>query len=176
MNTSKTADWSGLDWNNPGLLCLGIGNSGRGDDGLGWAFLDRLENWPGFKGQCHYRYQLQVEDAELLAHSAAVLFIDASRDILPDGFEVFPCSAVAQFSFSTHELSPEFVLFLAADLYRKTPLAYVLAIAGEDWELGHGLSQVGSKHLEKAWQRLTKEAISAKKCRNVESEIVANGQ
>ncbi|HMQ48187.1 MAG TPA: hydrogenase maturation protease [Saprospiraceae bacterium] len=155
MNALKTAAHLKLDWQDEALLCIGIGNSGRGDDGLGWAFLERLENWTGFKGQCHYCYQLQVEDAALIAPCATVLFIDAARDRLPDGFGLFDCSPAIQFSFSTHELSPESILFLAADLYQKSPPAYVLAISGVDWELGQGLSHLGAAHLEKAWQSLT---------------------
>ena len=37
----------------PGLgpddLVFGIGNCGRGDDGLGWAFLDRIRHEEGFE-------------------------------------------------------------------------------------------------------------------------------
>ena len=45
------------------LLIIGIGNSSRGDDGLGWAFLDTISQMQPLPGQLEYRYQLVVEDA-----------------------------------------------------------------------------------------------------------------
>ena len=54
-------------WNDPATLLIGIGNSGRQDDGLGWAFLDAVCSQPDLKAQCEYRYQLQIEDAELVS-------------------------------------------------------------------------------------------------------------
>ena len=44
-------------------IILGIGNNGRQDDGLGWAFLDFLEE-QNTTIDLEYRYQLQIEDAE----------------------------------------------------------------------------------------------------------------
>ena len=39
------------------FLIIGIGNSGRRDDGLGWAFLEALEDLGLDSNQMHYRYQ-----------------------------------------------------------------------------------------------------------------------
>ncbi|MEJ2400453.1 MAG: hypothetical protein P8Y52_03570, partial [Xanthomonadales bacterium] len=75
----------------PDTLVFGIGNSARSDDGLGWAFLDRVERTPGFAGQAEYRYQLQVEDALLASRFEHVVFVDASRAELPGGFRWAPC-------------------------------------------------------------------------------------
>ena len=58
-------------------LLVGIGNSGRQDDGLGWAFLDRIEQDALFDGRIEYRYQLQVEDAALVRDAARIVFVDA---------------------------------------------------------------------------------------------------
>jgi hydrogenase maturation protease len=132
-------------------LCFGIGNSGRGDDGLGWAFLERLENWPEFNGQCEFRYQLQVEDADLAAQFEHVLFIDAYKGDLPEGVLFEKCYPAIEFAFSTHALAPESILYLANDLYRKRPKAYLLGMAGNKWELEIGLSEEGKMNLEKAW-------------------------
>ena len=122
------------------LLVIGIGNSGRGDDGLGWAFLDCLQAQGGFGGDCEYRYQLQVEDAERISHADAVLFVDASRESLMGGFELRECQPRRRFEFSTHALAPEAVLQLCQSLYGRHPRARVLAIEGRSWDLGAPLS------------------------------------
>jgi hydrogenase maturation protease len=133
-------------------LCFGIGNSGRGDDGLGWAFLERLENWPEFNGRCEFRYQLQVEDADLAAQFEHVLFIDAYKgEDLPEGVLFKECQPALAFAFSTHEIAPESILYLASDLFGKQPKAYLLGMAGYKWELEIGLSEEGRGNLEKAW-------------------------
>jgi Ni,Fe-hydrogenase maturation factor len=59
-------------------IILGIGNNGRQDDGLGWLFLDSLKDLES-KLTLEYRYQLQIEDAELISNYKTVIFVDASK-------------------------------------------------------------------------------------------------
>jgi len=127
-----------------------IGNSGRQDDGLGWAFGEALERAGFFKGQIHYRYQLQVEDAELVSKAGAVIFVDAFKGGLPGGFEWQPCGPAPEFHFSTHAISPGSILFLCETLYGTLPEAYCLLVQGEEWELEIGLTGPASSHLDKA--------------------------
>ena len=134
----------------PGMLVLGIGNSGRGDDGLGWAFLDRVQGQPGFAAQVEYRYQLQVEDAQLASRFERVVFVDASRTELSGGFDWAPCTARAGAEFTTHALAPSAVLHYCAELYGAAPRAELLAVQGYRWELHNGLSTRAAANLEAA--------------------------
>jgi hydrogenase maturation protease len=134
----------------PDALVFGIGNNARGDDGLGWAFLDHLSSMAGFRGQAEYRYQLQVEDAALVAEARQVVFVDACRTALVDGFQWQPCEPSADFPFSTHALPPRVVLSLCRDLYGETPPAWLLMIQGTGWELGSGLGAAARCYLERA--------------------------
>ncbi|MGB5436705.1 MAG: hydrogenase maturation protease [Maribacter sp.] len=121
-------------------IIFGIGNCGRQDDGLGWAFLDTL-NKSGFKkATLEYRYQLQIEDAELICNYDAVLFVDASKNDLIKGYRYEVCKASNKHGFSTHTLAPETILYLARQLYGHTPKAHVLAIQGYEWELRNGMT------------------------------------
>ena len=88
----------------PDTVLFGIGNCGRADDGLGWAFLDAVQKIPGFCGRAEYRYQLQVEDALLASTAKNVVFIDSSRSPLPTGFEIRTCRPAKDFEFTTHVL------------------------------------------------------------------------
>ncbi|MEZ4773597.1 MAG: hydrogenase maturation protease [Bacteroidia bacterium] len=131
-------------------ILVAIGNSGRKDDGLGWAFADEITQAGLFDGDIHYRYQLQVEDAEMLSQAEKVIFVDAFKGQLPGGYLWQKIGPAANFEFSTHALSPESVLYLTADLYDAKPEAWVLLIEGKEWELAMGLSESAAHHLESA--------------------------
>ena len=128
------------------LVC--IGNIGRGDDGLGWAFADRLQGVDSLDIVC--RYQLQVEDAELISHYPQVWFVDASHRDSPGGFECETLGTEGQFSFTTHSLHPSAVLQLCEQVFRQKPDARLLAISGAAFGLGQGLSESARANLEKA--------------------------
>ena len=131
-------------------LILGIGNCGRADDGLGWAFLDEIEmNFPN-DFDLEYRYQLQVEDAELASHYKEVLFIDAHKADLKDGFIIEQCKPIETHHFSTHELPPETVLYLTNQMYNKFPKATLIGITGIEYKLKMGLSDLANNNLQKA--------------------------
>lgn len=130
---------------------MAIGNSGRQDDGLGWAFAEALEKkYPEWQSAIHYRYQLQVEDAELISHATQVVFIDAFKGQLPSGFLLEPCHPAADFSFSTHALLPQAILAICRLLYDKKPEAWVLKLEGKEWELQTGLTEAAKNNLEAA--------------------------
>ena len=131
------------------LLVIGIGNCGRADDGLGWAFLDQLEAQEADFSMA-YRYQLQIEDAEMISHHPVIIFVDATEEVLPDGFKWQVCRPMGSYSYSTHALAPEAVTILCEQLYDATPKVYILAIQGNDWGLKEGLSKGAQRNLLKA--------------------------
>ena len=138
----------------PALL-IALGNPGRQDDGLGWAFAEAVA--PHFWGEVVYRYQLQVEDAELISHFAWVFFADACRDPLPHGWDWQPCVARSGVDFSTHFLPPGTVMDLAYRLYGARPEAWLIRLAGMSWELTEGLSAPAQHHLAtavSAWEEM----------------------
>ena len=83
------------EFDDESCLIYGIGNVGRQDDGLGWAFVD----WLQAEGICANaeilrNYQLLLEDAELISTKERVLFIDATKDASVTSFAL-------EVSFST---------------------------------------------------------------------------
>ena len=74
MNDSKTEK--------SGILIIGIGNSGRNDDGLGWKFVDIASQTMRGYFDVEYRYQLQIEDAELVSKYNKVIFADATQEAI----------------------------------------------------------------------------------------------
>ncbi|MGB3077286.1 MAG: hypothetical protein WBB36_18310 [Chitinophagales bacterium] len=113
------------------VLLIGIGNSGRSDDGLGWMFAELASRFPQIDVET--RYQLQIEDAELVHKYDTVFFADASHTALPNGFQMHRIKAARHFFYSSHLQSPETILYLAKELYVKSPDAYSIAIEGLIW-------------------------------------------
>lgn len=138
------------------ILIIGIGNSGRSDDGLGWKFVDIASHTIQNSFDVEYRYQLQVEDADLVSKYNKVIFADASQAATENGFEISPCKKVGHYFFSSHLQSPETILYLAEMLYNKKPEAFTIAIEGKNWELGTLLSREAEKNLKKALEYFEK--------------------
>jgi len=136
-------------------IIFGIGNIGRQDDGLGWLFLDFLKEKQFTHLDLEYRYQLQIEDAELICNYDKVIFIDATKDILEEGFNYKIGKPSSKYSFSTHELVPETVLYLADNLYQHRPKSYILGIQGFQWNLKIGLGNKAKLNFEKAKKYFT---------------------
>jgi hydrogenase maturation protease len=139
-------------------LIIGIGNSSRGDDGLGWKFLDDVATREGI--DLEYRYQLQVEDAALISGYDVVIFVDAMARPLSGGFLFAPCVPEQSASFTTHRLAPGSVLWLCRELFQVMPNAYVMAIEGKQFELGQPLSEEAQgnlAHAKEHWKGRLKE-------------------
>jgi hydrogenase maturation protease len=148
------------------ILIIGIGNPGRGDDGLGAALAAGLAGIdpedlpegavfeiPGRSVSAVWKYQLNIEDAALVGDYDTVVFADASsqsEEPVTLG-EIAPAAAIA---FTTHELSPPAVLALCEELYGRSPGGHLLAIRGYSWELGESLSPEARRNLTVSAERL----------------------
>lgn len=144
------------------VLLIGIGNNARGDDALGWLVADEAARVPGV--QIEYRYQLQIEDADLIKDFDVVIFSDASREMYPDGFTLAPVRAEGNIAFSSHRLSPSAVLSLCQEIYGRHPEAYTLALTGTIWELGSGITPEAAVALGKA-NRFLREWLNTREAR-----------
>jgi hydrogenase maturation protease len=136
------------------ILVFGIGNPGRGDDGLGPALIQELERQllPGIDLDADY--QLSVEDSLTVSEHEVVVFVDA--DVL--GPE--PCSlrrigpAVGELGFSTHGVEPGGVLALAQQIFGHEVEAYLLGIRGYELELSDQLTAKARGNLRRALELL----------------------
>ncbi len=131
-------------------LLIGFGNQGRGDDGLGPVFAERIERAAPAGLDIDIDYQLTVDHALTVADADLVIFADA--EIGAEGsFSFAPIEAKGATGMGSHELSPQAVLTLAKTLYGRTPPAYMMAIAGWDYgEVKEGLSAEATAHLDEA--------------------------
>ncbi len=132
-------------------LIYGIGNVGRQDDGLGWAFID----WLDATGRCgaatlHRGYQLQLEDAELVSRFGRVLFVDATKDPAVENLALLTPEPAYDVPFTSHALTVPMVLATARLCFGATPEVHVLALRGHSWELEIGLTDGGRAALAAA--------------------------
>lgn len=132
------------------LLIYGIGNIGRQDDGLGWAFIEELERSLPSGIETFRNYQLNIEDAELVSRYPRVLFVDATKSNEVDSFRYRRVAPHASTSFTSHYLSMESVLALCRNIYHKTPQTYAIEIRGYAWELQQGLTRQAQYNLDQA--------------------------
>lgn len=124
-----------------GTLVLGWGNPGRGDDGLGPALTELLDERLQDRIEAGTGYQLQVEDAAECAGHRRVIFVDADRT----GPEPFSCRrlepSTSPLGFSSHSVSPAGLLAITRELFRQEPEAWVVGVRGYDFDEFHeGLS------------------------------------
>ncbi len=132
------------------ILIFGWGNPSRGDDALGPLFVERIEalNLPGV--ECLTDFQLQVEHALDLQDRQRILFVDASIEAVAP-FSVSRLAPARDATFSTHAITPESVMQVYVDLHDDDPPPCdMLAIRGDQFELGAGLSAAAADHLEAA--------------------------
>jgi hydrogenase maturation protease len=136
-------------------LIFGWGNPSRGDDALAPLLVERIAalHLPGV--ECLTDFQLQVEHALDLTGRSRILFVDASVAAAPP-FAVSVLKPVRDTSFSTHAMTPQAVMQVYVDLHdADPPPCTLLAIRGDNFDLGAGLGGPAQKNLDAAvaWVR-----------------------
>jgi hydrogenase maturation protease len=145
------------------ILIYGYGNPGRQDDGLGAAFIKKMEAWisanpfTGINLDCNY--QLNIEDAEVISGMDLVVFVDASQEEIEDFSFTRVDASSARVEFSMHAVSPAFVVDLCKKMFHDTPVTYLLHIKGVEWDFKEELSKTAEENLEKAFAFLTSEIL-----------------
>jgi hydrogenase maturation protease len=157
MSACAEPHWATLElFDNPTSLIYGIGNGGRQDDGLGWAFIDRLEQIrPRLRARLRRTYQLSLEDADLISRYTRVLFVDATKDPAVESFTVSCPEPKLDFSFTSHAISVPSILATTQQCFDYVPDTYLLAIRGYEWELQEGLTNRAQHNLRHSLEFLS---------------------
>ncbi|NIY84742.1 hydrogenase maturation protease [Vibrio hepatarius] len=131
-------------------LIYGIGNVGRQDDGLGWAFIDDIEALSDLDATLIRHYQLFFEDVDLLRRHKRVLFVDATKDSGTESFSLSRVKPRLDDSFTSHAITVQTILALCHQVYQVYPDVWLLAIKGDEWELKLGLTDCSRQRLNHA--------------------------
>lgn len=137
------------------ILLFGYGNPGRGDDALGYLFIEAMAQRALPQVECLTDMQLQVEHVTDLVGREKIILIDADVSCAePYVFE--PLTAQHDCSYTSHAMTPAALLHAYHQVYgRPAPPAYVLRIRGYAFELGQVLSDQAKKNLVQAIQYLS---------------------
>ena len=153
----------------PRILIIAYGNPLRSDDGIAWRAGDALVGkFPESEVEILRLHQLAPEVADTVRQRELVLFVDAAcvddvENSRPGEIrvrEVSGADALERPSHFSHVYSPAKVLGFARELYRETPRAFVITVAGENFSHGDSLSAPVASALPELVsriQRLTEE-------------------
>jgi hydrogenase maturation protease len=132
------------------FLLIGYGNPGRGDDGLGPALAEAIEQRQFADVEVDIDFQLNVEDAYAFEGREAVIFADAMVKG-DEGFTWHEIEPKDETSFTSHSVSPAGVMALAKKLFNIRTRGFVLAIRGYEFdEFGAPITERGGKNLRDA--------------------------
>ena len=140
-------------------MIYGYGNPGRQDDGLGARFVELIDKWikeeklENISTDCNY--QLNIEDAAVIAEYDTVIFIDASvvEDVEQFRLETIEPNA-ATIEFTMHAVSTAYVVDLCRKIYGKTPEAYVLHIKAYEFDFKEELTTKAAENMLAAFDFL----------------------
>lgn len=121
------------------ILLIAQGNPGRTDDGIGLKLVELIRASEISNLETIFDYQLNIEHASDMQDADMVIFADSSVNC-NEPFEFRTLEPAGQFKFSTHSLSPESVLFICNDLYKRNPECFILAVRGYNYDLGNEIS------------------------------------
>lgn len=114
------------------ILIIGYGNPGRGDDGLGVAFAQEIEelNFPNVAVDSDY--QLSVEHAYDIAQSKLTILVDADTSC-DEPFEIKEVVPAQRCSFSTHSVMPGALAALTKEFSGSEKSIYIIGIRGYEF-------------------------------------------
>jgi hydrogenase maturation protease len=144
------------------ILIFTYGNPSRGDDALGPALYDLLEEHKQKNGgladvELLTDFQLQIEHAVDLERRQTIFFVDASVSCT-EPFEISKLEPERDDSFTTHAMSPASVLAVYKQVnHCDPPPAYLLSIRAYEFGLGLKMSEQAKSNLQQAYLHILTE-------------------
>jgi len=141
----------------PEIVMIGYGNSNRQDDGIGPYVVDRLKkklyHIPGVDFLT--LHQLTVDLVETIRHYDIILFIDATVEVLENGFKFSRVDPEFHLSHHlTHYLNPSLLLGLIQLFDHHHPIVLEVAIQGDSFDFSQELTSEAASRAEKAVSKI----------------------
>ena len=138
----------------PAILLFGYGNLGRGDDGVGPALIEVMQDYLADNNrtdvECLTDMQLQIEHVTDLVARERILFIDAAMSC-ESTCSLHPLLAEKDDSYTTHAMNPAAVIYTYQQVYGSpAPPAYLLSIRTYSFELGDNICAEANQNLSLA--------------------------
>ncbi len=139
------------------VLIFTWGNPSRGDDALGPALYDLLEEHQQKTGELSEvelltDFQLQIEHAVDLEERECIIFVDASVSCA-EPYEMQPLTAARDDTFTTHAMSPASLLSVYKQVNgHEPPPAFLLTIRAYEFGLGKEMTERARTNLQQAFE------------------------
>lgn len=140
------------------IAVVAYGNPLRGDDGVAWRIVERLER-EGAPVVPLTLHQLTPEVALVLSQADGVVFVDARLGAAPGSVRCADLKPQATVAGLTHHVSPEAVLALAQSLYGVQPRAALVTVDAASFALAEHLSPAVRRAVPRA-VRLIRNLVS----------------
>ena len=127
------------------ILVVGVGNTLRGDDGIGASVCNAVEqlHLPGISTTT--THQLHIEQAESFSEYDIVIIVDAA--VTGDGVVFTEVTEECRdTSPASHHINASTLLALLKQLYKKDIRMMLCAVRGENFEMGEQLSTNAKKN------------------------------
>jgi hydrogenase maturation protease len=140
---------------NAKTLIIGIGNSDRQDDGVGWHIVKTLaerlgETVPADPGEIvevrtdkadlMFVLQIYPELAETMSHYERVCFVDAHTADVAEEISWIALDPEYEKSPLTHHMSPRTLLSIGATIYDQMPEAILVSVRGYGFQFERDLT------------------------------------
>ncbi len=134
------------------FLILGYGNPLCGDDAAGWHVIEALDGLVPDETAVAI-HQLTPEWAEPISAAEQVIFVDAAIGDVPGEVRCFPIWPVMAHPGS-HQITPDGILSMAADLFGRCPPAHMVTITGGSFEISESLTPAVAAAVPQALDRI----------------------
>jgi hydrogenase maturation protease len=135
------------------LLIIGYGNELRGDDGVGPRLARIVTAWNRPDVRALAVHQLTPELAAKMADVEQVVFVDAAAEL--DGPVCLrPIRAEAEPTGLGHVGTPGWLLGLAAQVFGRTPDAWIVTIPAGEFGFGATLTRAAERGMRTALRQL----------------------
>ncbi|QYX34058.1 hydrogenase maturation protease [Sphaerospermopsis torques-reginae] len=134
------------------VIVIGYGNELRSDDGVGKKIADTIDSWNLSNVKSLAVHQLTPELADELANVNLSIFVDAT---INENMVVAPLSLTNDHYHSIgHFADPRSLLALTEFLYGKSPIAWLVTVPGQNFELGDRISLKAEKGITTALSKI----------------------
>lgn len=155
------------------ILIIGIGNSLRSDDGVGWHVGSELSGQQSAPDvEVIVVQQLMPEIAEQISRAEKVLFVDAVEGGKPGTLRTERILPATESRLDSHQLMPSSVLKMALDFYGMCPQAFLLTVVGESFGIGENFSAAVSSALPAVRDSIERFLSWARKDGRVDAEFL----
>jgi len=135
------------------ITIFGYGNDSRMDDGVAFVLAPLISEY--LEGRGHrvilsLEHQLLPEAASDLETADFAIFVDASMETTPEGFQIRSVAAREILEgLNLHTVGPDWILAMGLRIHGRVPEAWLVTVEGDQFDFGDELTPACAKRAER---------------------------